>query len=473
MKRLILAGLIATIFLSVGACVPKRIVWSPDGSMAMVMGENGVYLSDPKGKLVRILDHTPPQTLTRPANAINTTVTAVWLGDSEQVVLVTIQTIRSWAEIKCLTEEYQDTLANRLKKFEAEVLSGKDSNGLLPGIAKGTTSDQEGKLVQFYFTQHLSPEVKKKIGNRWNDFRVNSIELHLLQRYTLGKTSLHSPITLAQSIHDIREVRSSPDGRFVAYTEGKEDDSTNLMLTGVDGKTDPRLVEKNVNWYFDWTSNGRSLVYIKKGAEVKSPALGIVARRQVRDDRGQLLGDFKTHDLAGLIYGDLLRVQCLSDGRILFSAIPVKLPCTTQELPETGSLFMLDPGKYSRVIPVVSVQAESTVGERLTWFEPSPDGRFISLPGEDGTLLIMELSTGKTTEIQTMKEPGTGKDNIKLRTVPVWRNNEELCFAVPPGSTQGSPHRAEIVLYSIKDQKIRCISKNWPDSAVRNFLTEK
>jgi hypothetical protein len=106
------------------------------------------------------------------------------------------------------------------------------------------------------------------------------------------------------------------------------------------------------------------------------------------------------------------------------------------------------------------------------WYEPSPDGRYVSIPSKDGRVFVLELRTGKVTEVQTLAEPCSNND-INLRTVLVWRNRDELCFAVPPGSDMGSPKRTEMVLYSIKENKGRCISKNWPDEAVKNFLKKK
>ena len=98
-------------------------------------------------------------------------------------------------------------------------------------------------------------------------------------------------------------------------------------------------------------------------------------------------------------------------------------------------------------------------------FEVSPDGQRVAVASEKGKVAVFTLASGYVWYIQPEEEQG---QDAGLRTVPTWRSNDELCFAVPKGSKDGSPDRAEIVLRSEKG--VRCISKNWPESLVEDFL---
>jgi hypothetical protein len=171
-----------------------------------------------------------------------------------------------------------------------------------------------------------------------------------------------------------------------------------------------------------------------------------------------------TESLAGLFYDSFLEVRCLRDGRIVFSTLEVHLPCTAADMPRHISLFAVDPKKQPTVTRIMSRTAENGLGDWEAYvFEFSPDETRICLGDSEGRTAIYDLATG---EVQTL-QPEKFRDSRFI--CPTWRSNDELCFAVPPGSKWGSPNRAEIVLWSSPDT-VRCISKDWPDSVVKDVL---
>jgi len=53
-KRILARALImplTLLLLLLAGCLEKRVVWSPDGSRAAVITEDGLYISDAEGKL--------------------------------------------------------------------------------------------------------------------------------------------------------------------------------------------------------------------------------------------------------------------------------------------------------------------------------------------------------------------------------------------------------------------------------------
>ncbi len=468
MKRVVFGvGIVA--MLLVAGCWPERVVWSPDGQYAAVIGGegddgwgDGLYLCDAQGNL------------SAPAPTEGDIIAVDWFPDSERCVAVVSGKLRTWAEIEpLLSEEEKERLVSLSEAFRQDILASYEGDlGRLQSV-KGF--DSETLLtMKIYLRDHKDAKLVEKLGERWKEFEEASCEGWLLQVLAVKEGGLNVGAMVARSSDEIVTVRVSPEGKAVAYTRGKPDkwheEGLALYVAAADGSGREELVADFVGMYPDWSANGQELVYeaCESAPLADDAGLGTIVMRRVCGSDGGMLEEFQgTRELAGVVF-DVLgsKVRCLQDGRILFSSYEVHLPTTDQDMPERASLFAVDPERQATVTRVLPRSAEAQVGGMTGLFEVSPDGDKVAIVGEKGKVWVVTLATGEVLTVQPDEEKVSG--DVEFRTVPKWRSADELCFAVPPGSPHGSPDRAEIVLWSPKGY--RCISKDWPESVTRGFL---
>src|SRR5271157_4687319 len=77
---------VSGLLLLTSGCGVQRVVWSPDGTRAAVMGEQGLYFSDAEGKLSGLL--------------VSNVEMAEWFPDSHKLALVRGDKTQSWADLQ-------------------------------------------------------------------------------------------------------------------------------------------------------------------------------------------------------------------------------------------------------------------------------------------------------------------------------------------------------------------------------------
>src|SRR6266480_7476378 len=99
--KTIIRGILLVLVMAMLGCDPDQVVvWSPDGSKAVVIGADGLHICDPAGKLTPLL--------------VKDVRKVAWFGDSHRLAAVREVKIASWKEaIKYLEPE-------RVTKLEAE-----------------------------------------------------------------------------------------------------------------------------------------------------------------------------------------------------------------------------------------------------------------------------------------------------------------------------------------------------------------
>lgn len=468
MRRWTLRILVSVAMAAVLAgCIPKRVVWSPDGKLAAVVGNDGLYLCDEDGNLSQ-----------RVAEGVETEVTAAaWYPDSRRLLVVRQRPARTWEEVvAALPAGHQKDVKELAGQIRAAILDhdGRWDEFSVPGSEKLTY--QEQLSAKLYVRDRLSDGLAEKMGEHWKDFSDVEASVNDLQVYEITGPMIAAPRGIvSQSVNSVGEPHISPDGRYVAYiSEMAGTDFFRLWVVPADGSEGARPVDDLVAYFPDWSADGRYLVYAKATfAEAEGSdtvQLGSITRREVCDEQGALLEEFSGgDDLAGLIFSPWIKVCCLRDGRVLFASAEVALPATAKDMPEYASLFAVHPGRQAtvtRVVPRSTSMIEFGAWLALGAFEVSPDEDRVTLLGEGGTVAVFDIATGHLERVQPDQFP-SGQYGAKIPTPPVWRSSEQLCFAVPTGSEMGSPERGEIVLWS--REETRAISKSWPDE-VAGFL---
>ncbi len=450
----LIMGCVGLVLVAIGCLPEERVVWSPDGQRALVRAADGLYACDESGKLSeRIVARTGP---------------VAWYPDSRHLLCVEGVEAATWDELAAeWTVPDEKTWNARADELRARILAYEGDWGDFDFRLSGDISAPKVIALLMYVRDERNEGLPEKLGDKWGDMEKLSLTMHALSTYAMLGDTASLKTSFVVGVDGIRSVRLSPDGRYVAYVvdEGAKL-GTSLLVAPVDGSSAPRLVQKQVGAYPDWTADGHHLAFARASLphplmDEDAVGLGAIAVRRVLSDGGELLEKFPdTEDLAGVLFYDTMRVRCLRDGRMLFVAQDVQLPCAAGDMPQHFTLFEMIPGVRPTVARAITYQADEAIGDTMGFFEVSPDESRVVIQADDGKVMLYNLGSGKVTTVLDQKG---GK--CKTCTLPVWRSNRELCFAAPRADDE---ERYDIVLWS--NERVRAISQRWPDSVVRDFL---
>lgn len=424
-------------------CVSSRIAWSPDGAHAAIFGGDGLRICDTNGVLSEMV---------LPGKGL-----AEWFPDSQRLALVSAAEKQSWSDIeKVVSVEERERIAEGGRTILAEFKAGHNFGDAFNALT--TLSDAERNAVAAYV---VSEETNKElVAGYWPALLEKDAGLIQLRIGALdgGKLTLGPP--LLNSLQKIMDVRISHAGAVLAYTiEGEKKDELQLFVVPVDGSAPPQLVASNTAYCADWSADGRSLIYLRAINEAASGdevSLGTITRRTVLDSAGKIAIQTNADDLAGLLFDNNNKVRCLPDGRIVFGAADLHLPCTVGDMPQQSRLFALDPDREATVVPLIPQGILDQLPAKMDYYEPSPDGKRVAISGEKGAVVVLTLASGDLTVVQA----ASGADTI---AVPAWRSSSELCYVA---QTNGQP--AQLALWNNGTNRV--LSANWPAEARKGFL---
>jgi len=435
--------------LVLNGCIPERVVWSPDGTRALVLADDGLHIGDADGKLGPVIQKDVART--------------AWLLDGKGILVVTKATYKTWTEFaKASGASVNKEAVAKLRR----ALSGEQD------ATKGMTENE--KILAGLYLRESEPGFTPLAGTETDlisDKREYTPTVCQLYDLDAGQAKA-GPVLFWGSENHTLELRVSKSGKYAAITMMKYDDKApppQLFVVATRSTTkEPRVLELGDAGSFpDWDVDDKAIVYHKPVSD--KDVLASITRQTVLDEKGTLLTKDQLperQDLANLVFDVMGRVRCAADGRIYFSAMEVTLPSGPRDGATKASLFMIQPGKQATVTRVLprSVEA-SQENSLLQFFELSPDGRMVTLPSENGRVAVMELATGDVQQVQPDLIDGTG-GNLKLSTVPTWRSANELTFVRP---AKGGP---EVVRYSVTDPQhpVVVLSTGWEAAAKDEWL---
>lgn len=470
--RLMTSVLLVAIAAAGPDCLPKRIYWSPDGSKAVILTEEKVYLSDGEGRLAPALPASFEQ--------------VAWFPGSKRMVAVSLRELSTWSEVQPLLAPEQAAVILRLAPaFREQVLAhGGKFDNWQPDL-KEPISPVELLALWIHIREQRPEELRERLGAEWERLAGINLSARQLQLCDIDQGIVRGQV-VTETLYGIASdsLRVSPDGEKIAYVlkdhflaqEGESpqlkalvETGGTLMIVSTRSSAPPRTVEPFAAWRSGFTPDSKALVYAttKPVPRGESLVLGSIERRRIVDEQGNL-SIAEPDQLAGIIYLPDTSVVCLEDGKILFSAANVTLPTATADLPRGASLFCIEPDKRATIAPMLTRSAESTAplaGFEYGIFDVRPDGDAVTLFGgeKDGEVGWYSFTTGAVSYVI----PG-GQD-WQLLERPTWRSNDELSLIVPPGHEWGSPERCELVLYSLQNKQARRISTDWPDELMDSW----
>jgi hypothetical protein len=364
-----------------------------------------------------------------------------------------------WTDIdKVISSEERERLMQGAKTVLAEFKAG-------PGLADAFNAlnglgDYEKNAIAAYLAQ--SEGTKETAGTNWDALQQKEASVLQIRIGTLNEGKLMFGPALVTTLRKIVDIRICPTGSAIAYTaEGDKKDELQLLVVATDGSAPPQLVANNTACCSDWSVDGRSMLYARSlndGASSDQICLGTLTRRAVLSAEDKIAIQTNAEDLAGFLFDANNKVRCLSDGRIIFAAADLHLPCTVADMPQQAQLFALDPEREATVIPLIPRGTQEDLPSKPDFYETSPDGKRIVISGEKGGVTVLTIATGA---IDTVQAAGTN-DTV---SVPAWRSSSELCYIF---STNGQP--AQVALWNNGTNQM--LSAKWsPD--IRNGFLDK
>jgi Tol biopolymer transport system component len=424
-------------------CVARRIAWSPDGAHAAIFAGDGLRLCGADGAL---------STVVLPGDGM-----ADWFPDSRRLAIVCEAKKQSWKDMeKVISPEERERVVEGGKAVLDQLKAGHNLTDALNTLSD--LGDYEKSAVAVYLAQKEG--TKEQAGTNWDDLRQRDASMVQIRIGTLedGKLALGPP--LLNSLRKIFDIRVAPTGTAIAFTaEGATENELLLLALPTDGSAPPQLVASNTAACSDWSVDGHSLVYVRAinpSAGDDQICLGSLTRRGILNDAGKIQIQPKADDLAGLLFDANNKVRCLSDGRIVFAAADIHLPCTASDMPQQPQLFALDPEREAGVIPLIPRSVQESLPTKPGYYEPSPDGKRIAIFADKGAVAVLTLATGALDTVQAAGSDDTG-------SAPAWRSASELCFI---STTNGQP--AQLALWN--NGTTRALSANWPAEARKEFL---
>lgn len=420
-----------------GCVAEQRLAWSPDGRKMALVGADGVRISTDGGMHLGDPVEEDAQLV-------------AWFPDSKRVAVVSKTDCDSWAELEKTVDKEEveaiktngDKFLNHLEKCQGNFAACRDS--LIKDHFEGNYMPQ----VLYYLRTNSAQDMQRLAGREWAAMKPDSFTtISYIKIFELeGKNSLHSRQTLSCTTRDFDSVKVSPSNEFVCLV----DKEANLCLVQTSGAKGLDCVALGIAKLPDWDVD-TDVIYAQhsdrktvNGKEVVSQEIVSIDARKPSTMK-RLARVQTTND----------KVRATIDGNLIFGSQVIASAGRgrTQTL-ESLNLFNLGSGKSKNIY-------HAAKGDRLQNFEVSPDGKKVSIPNASGQVKVVMLPGGQVRSIVA----GNPKNDRDVFT-PVWKNNYEVCFEkIPPKEGPG-----KVALFSLKTNKSRDISIEWPESAIAALM---
>jgi hypothetical protein len=450
--------------LMLAGCLPEeRVWWSPQGDVAVVAAGDMVQLVTADGHRSRPLNLGRLDELFKSVS---------WLRDGSGFVAQRTRVIAKWDELRGLipAEEIRSVemmLPLVIPLLETAADLG-DQAKTLEDMISGLSKEQVTRFAHALrrkFEQEPERVEKLLLALPKGDELAESFkksgtgyEISELCVFELGDKEFLDSKSLTRSLlRPALMPRMSPRHDALAFLRLDEDgESVALEVITLDGSGE-QTVARQVSGAFDWTPDGRALVFMAPlGGEGEK--LQSIHRLNVIEENGSLAKLGKPITLASAVTLNRPVVQVLADGRVLFASQPVTLPATGTG-PELAPRLYLIAADGSTVTPVPTAPGDLPVN--LGFFIASPDGKRVAVvESETDAVAVVEIDTGKT---QIISPP---HPRWQCRTMPAWKSAAELTFAA---LHDGAP---AWMLWS-EGKPLRCISESWSKSSTAKWLEQK
>ncbi len=448
-------------------CLEDRLVWSPDGRVALVIaaaedgdGGGGAYLCDALGHLSPLL--------------VPHVYQAAWLGDSQRVILARTREIQSTAELAAaLGPARAQAIADKAELDWQRIQTGESLEQLSEEAAKLGDADLLAEVL--YLRERHDSALQRRFGEDWRQTQAIPIQLHSLVLAKVDQDRVVLETTLRVDTTQIADLRPSPDDRAIAFTCGSPIQSgalQQLLVIPADGSGPAVVAAAHAGRYPDWSPDSRALVFLQSdSAGGDDLHLGTLARQEVALAGGRVALAGKRKDLAEVVFDASDRVRCLRDGRVLFAAPDVHFPGPASANGRHEQLFAVDLAGDEPVAPLIPKDRRADLPPVLAAFAVSPDEKQILLSSDSGDLQVLTLRSGKVEQLAGALNSGGHYP------AAAWRKAGEFTYSAKISLATGKPALASdratrnaIILRHGDEETV--LSRAWTDEEVRRFLPD-
>ena len=132
------------VIILIAGCVPNRVTWSPDGTCAAILGDDGLHVCDTTGKLSPVL--------------VPDVRCVAWMPDSKRAVVCRQPQLKTWQDASQAFPEDAASARKNVDAVRAELLAA--THGW-PTFVEDTTkklqlTDIQMTLALMYLREHAA-----------------------------------------------------------------------------------------------------------------------------------------------------------------------------------------------------------------------------------------------------------------------------------------------------------------------------
>ena len=454
--------------LFLAGCLPvERFWWSPDGRHAVVLHDQTLHLVDEAGAKRQLIE-------SEGSEAAETFFDVVeWFANGEQFLAHRVRTFDEWADARSNLPKAEAERIEQLAEgvpgvLAAAVLVAGDAERPESLLDRIPGADSDLLRNAFFLALETRPEeVRQALANAPRSLadlekerdEIDGFLVHQIVLFRLPEEE-KSPEVILSSSEAIQSPVLSPNGKTIAFSRKQERGNLySIELISSKGGQ-PTAVAGGAHNTVAWTDDGRSLVFMTPAAN--EGILKQIKRVTVLEESGEPIGQKKqqTMNLAAAVVPFSPRIEKLPGDQFLFASQSGGFPVANSEAVYEAHLYRVsaEGGAVDR-IPT----SPGALPMNLGFFVASPDGKRVAVVESDtDAVAVVEIETGRT-ELVSPAHP-----DWRCRTLPAWKNNEELTFAAPDESTG-------IVQWKLwsADGDEQVLNQDWPAGTTVDWLEKK
>lgn len=443
----------------VTGCVPsERFWWSPGGDKTAVVVKGQLRITDSTGKTLVIPEFPGIDGESSIAEHVE------WASDGKSLIAHRIRGFNTWDIAK---PEFPADDVRRIEELadaipavtRTAIALGGDVDSIDAIFGRLRTKEPDHLRNAFYLSYEQDPEILRKILSGSPKLRakletgIADSRGYLLNQLDVVRLDSGEITPLLKTATLLTGPVLSPDGnRVLLGRRHGEKALVDLVSISIGNGTESPIAKRvfpAYAWQDDETVLALSPVADSESLLKQLKAFSFAPDREAT-----------TEILATALIPFLPRLEVLPDRSVLFSSQTGMLPTeATTTLPGSALFRYLPETRKLLRVPT----PEGALPMNLGFFTASPDGSQVAIVESDtDAVAVVDISSGKV-DLISLPRP-----NSKCRTLPAWRNTEELSFA----RLNEASREIEWVIWN-RHGETRVLSEGWTAESTADWIERK